>query len=372
MNPRRLGLGFALLAGAAALAIAVRGNPAGDMTNAAMPVDENASVAADDTPMPYRGVLDFGLGEPIADTVARSSYDVAAARNDALQFQSFEIIDLKVRYHGRQFDFGRMGGGHGYPWTVEESARGRFEAINFYYQNDLLTLAEAFARARALRTWLEQGGFVPAPRERTQDSSDTPGPFEVLDFHRVGLHAEDWGSAAAMLAADRTIGALHLYTLEAGEHRATVQVERVDTGSETGSAGDDPPDWQLFVRLGMPPWRLAEINHPERAGPPEGILSPADQLPSRAEAGRALLVWGQCAGEDCPPPRRDTVLTSLRCRPDVIFRGDPVKVICHLDGYYRLGPGRREPLQSDCYYFWRGQTSGGPWQVLAIPDAEFC
>ena len=89
-------------------------------------------------------------------------------------------------------------------------------------------------------------------------------------------------------------------------------------------------------------------------------------------AARALLVWGQCAGEECPPPRRDTVLGALRCRPDAIFRGDPVKVICHVGGYYLLGPGRREPLQSDCYYFWRGETSGGPWQVLAVPDAEFC
>ena len=127
MNGRRVGLAFAALAGAAALAIAVRGNQPGAETNAAIPVEANASTAADDAPMPYRGVLDIAIGEPIAETVARSTCGVAAARGDILQFQSFEIIDLKVRLGGRSFDFGRMGGGHDYPWTVEESAHGRFE-----------------------------------------------------------------------------------------------------------------------------------------------------------------------------------------------------------------------------------------------------
>ncbi|MGZ8349105.1 MAG: hypothetical protein ACXWU2_03675 [Allosphingosinicella sp.] len=94
-------------------------------------------------------------------------------------------------------------------------------------------------------------------------------------------------------------------------------------------------------------------------------------LPSRADAERALLGWMACYGDDCPLRQR-TVLTALRCRPDVIFPGDPLKVICHLAGHHVLHGGGREPLPSDCFYFWRGPTSDADWSVLAVPDAESC
>ena len=137
------------------------------------------------------------------------------------------------------------------------------------------------------------------------------------------------------------------------------------------AAGGTEPDDSTNA-LATPADTEAQAAGDERSERLEPIMSPADELPSRAEAGRALLTWGGCDVEGCPQPRGETVLTSLRCRPDVIFRGDPIKVICHLGGHYRLEQGGREPLSSDCFYFWRGRTSGGPWAVLAVPDAEFC
>ena len=150
-------------------------------------------------------------------------------------------------------------------------------------------------------------------------------------------------------------------------HVSMMNYSRVPDGFDTRSPGRE---WVLQVSLFRD--TDGDTTAMDRGERLEPILLPAEELPSRAEAGRALLTWGLCEVEGCPQPRRETMLTALRCRPDAIFRGDPVKVICHLAGYYRLERGGRDPLMSDCFYFWRGLTSGGPWAVLAVPDAEFC
>ena len=148
----------------------------------------------------------------------------------------YGAVDLRYRLGERTIDFGRVGGGPNLHVIVRTDATNRQAGdLLFSYQDRLLTLDEALARAQGFETWLRAGGFELRP---TTSEWPEPDAFQVTGHARdndaafiasgAAIRSADWSSAAQMLA-DPAVGAMtmHLFTLRTGEIHATAYLDNV-------------------------------------------------------------------------------------------------------------------------------------------------
>lgn len=212
------------------------------------------------TPVEISGPLELGIGAPIDRRLLPSE------QGDG-QFGASGSIELRVRLGGMALDFGRIGGEGRLALGVQAPGPGQeVSSVNFGYQDRLLTLAEALARARNLSGRLRDGGFV----ERTPRPGRLEWPSFFMIFHaRDGeeaflsgasaIRGSDW-EAAERLLADPAIGAvtMHLFTLAMADVEVMVLAEhaprlaeREDAGLGLGETGGR--DWFLNVTIRLDP-----------------------------------------------------------------------------------------------------------------------
>lgn len=153
------------------------------------------------------GTIDIAIGEPMAQTVVRSSYPFPKSAGSDGIFNTNDVVDLRFRLGDGVVAFPKVGGMSSAVLIVGLNFdRSRVRSVSFVDQHRPLRLDEALGRAEAMEAQLGRLGF-----ERSQPSFVTS---ERTDG-RTGEEARDWADARRLLAGDDAILSMGLYSMEA-------------------------------------------------------------------------------------------------------------------------------------------------------------
>lgn len=153
------------------------------------------------------GTIDVAIGEPMAQTVARSSYPFPKSAGRDGIFNTNDVVDLRFRVGDGVIDFPKVGGMNSATMIIGlDVDRRRVMSTSFADQHRPLRLDEALKRAEAVEAQLGRLGF-----QRSQPSFITS---ERADG-RSGQKADDWADARHLLAGDAAILSMWLYSMEA-------------------------------------------------------------------------------------------------------------------------------------------------------------
>ncbi len=202
-----------------------------------------------------RGRVQVRLGEPVAEMEARSTYALVASTPADLERGTRGPVDLRVRIGERDYDAGRVGG-TGLPVVVigVSGESRRVESVMFDPQDRLLALGEALARAREVRSWLEQASAA-APSPARREAQLIPAFSVIGPDGRPGATASGWEAAAAMLAAEAAaIRSMHLYELLVADDTVFVMIENVrrlaaETCTRAGVDCSGGREWAVHVAI---------------------------------------------------------------------------------------------------------------------------
>lgn len=220
--------------------------------------------------------VDAGLGEPLAEAIARSTHDLGGGPADFGSPGSSECqpVRLTIRFREHRLDAGLVGGSELFDWSLRLSAETRIEGIEFAYQDRLLSLDEALDRARSLRAWLESAGFVEHPAPDAPDDRSYRS-FQLMDGASSGELAGDWEEARRRLADEEAgTSTLHAFTMRSGDYYGRVYVENLrrattDGGGQAYVGTDGDHEWRVSVNLTRDPAQLLEMDYADDGHPDE-------------------------------------------------------------------------------------------------------
>jgi|GEM_PF-4106456 len=188
------------------------------------------------------GTIDIAIGEPMAQTVARSSYPFPnSAGRDGI-FNTNEVVDLRFRLGDGVVAFPKIGGMNSAVLIIGlDFERSRVRSVSFVDQHRPLRLDEALKRAEAVEAQLRRLGF-----ERSQPSFVTS---ERTDG-RSGQKAENWADARRLLAGDEAILSMELYSMEADGVTYTAGLRNMARYGSSIYDHNFGREWLLSVSIG--------------------------------------------------------------------------------------------------------------------------
>jgi hypothetical protein len=220
------------------------------------------------------GLVDVRLGEPVAATMARSTFpfDLGREHGEGSVFGGVGVVEMRLRFGQHSIDLGRVGGADHFGWRVDPGAQYlTIDQVEFSHQDRLLELDEAIARAQAFERWLVAAGFAPSPGPPHLLPESPFVPFTASGSD-ARISFADWAAATAFLRApDRRYWSMDLFMLRNGEYYAQAELANLRTMStdEEGQAylaTSGGREWRLKIMVYRDPSITMERDFPTRGG----------------------------------------------------------------------------------------------------------